>query len=691
MSALAAGFGLWAAALLYLFLSNRASDLGMLRSQVEVLPALPIVGSAILESAAGAAAALLIGVSWFGVGSLLLRLLPKFELETPSLSLAIAIRTSAGAAIWSLMFFFLGLAGAFVVPVGIITTAIGLALAVPGFSAVREDHSASAGKFTKLDIALLVLTAVPVLFALITSLAPPIAKDTLLYHFSVPKVFVATGGLSYIQGNVASYMSLGTEMHIVWAMLLGRVWSPRAGEAAAGAVIWLFLPLLLLTVYGWAQTLQLSRRRCLLASLLVAAVPTVYYVAASGYIDIASTLFITLSIFALGQWWRHQGHVWAMLIAVFLGTALAAKLITLFVIAAFILLILWRARGEQGRVAGTVASGSAALLLAVAIASPWYLRTWIETGSPLFPFYTSVWKGQATGWDAERSSLIQQKDAQYGGIDKTPADLLLTPVSLSVNAQPDLITHFDGVLGVGFLFGLTVLAFGLWKFGLSVEPKIAAVVAVVVFLFWMFSSQQLRYLLPIFPALAVAIVLAADRISQRVGGFQRIFAISIAGLSISGVLVSSSWFLRTAPVRTVFGGETRGAYLTRNIDYYPYYQWINNETPKDARIWLINMRRDTYYLDRAYVADYIFEDWTLRKMVWESKDLAELKAKVEAMGVQYVLTRHDFMFDIDLSTIVDVKRSRAENEEKLAMAKKFILDEANTIRADGRFSLIKVS
>ena len=60
------------------------------------------------------------------------------------------------------------------------------------------------------------------------------------------------------------------------------------------------------------------------------------------------------------------------------------------------------------------------------------------------------------------------------------------------------------------------------------------------------------------------------------------------------------------------------------------------------------------------------------------------------MGIKYVLTRHDFLFDYDKSTIVDDKKLRAENEAKLKIAKDFVLDPANTVRSDNRFSLIKV-
>src|SRR4029078_2987363 len=100
-------------------------------------------------------------------------------------------------------------------------------------------------------------------------------------------------------------------------------------------------------------------------------------------------------------------------------------------------------------------------------------------------------------------------------------------------------------------------------------------------------------------------------------------------------------FCQRAPLRVVLGGESRDAFLTRNLDYYPYYALLNTETPTDSRGWLVNMRRDTYDLERAAVSDYLFEDWTLRQMVGESRNTAELRAKIAAMNIQYILSRND--------------------------------------------------
>ena len=120
------------------------------------------------------------------------------------------------------------------------------------------------------------------------------------------------------------------------------------------------------------------------------------------------------------------------------------------------------------------------------------------------------------------------------------------------------------------------------------------------------------------------------------------------------------------------------------------YQAVDTDTPKDSSVWLINMRRDTYNIERSVYSDYLFEDWTLRTLVWDSANIGEARAKAKALGVQYILTRYDFLFNYDRSTLVDDKKPRSENESKLKMAKDLLLDPAATIKSDNKFSLVRL-
>lgn len=144
--------------------------------------------------------------------------------------------------------------------------------------------------------------------------------------------------------------------------------------------------------------------------------------------------------------------------------------------ALFALVILLRVRkakeNEPDQLIKVLVSGFGALFLAGLIASPWYLRTWQQTDSPVFPFYLSILPGEAPGWDVERSNLFQAMNSQYGGAVKSPVDYLLAPLNISVKAQPEQVMYFDGVLGVSFLIGSPLLIFALWKFDLPIEVQI---------------------------------------------------------------------------------------------------------------------------------------------------------------------------------------------------------------------------
>jgi hypothetical protein len=681
----------WSAVLLIAFFTNRGSDVGQFGKFVGNLGGGPLFGwDGFRDSIAGGLFAVVILIAWFGVGTFAASFIKTDRAENHSHILELVINVAVGAAIWSLTWFFLGLFGLYNQTVAVVAVLVGVALAVYGIRRLREigDESRTPEKSSGADSLLLLLIAVPVVLALIGALAPPTAKDTLLYHFALPKAFIAQHGNGFVEGNIASYLALGAEMHNVWAMLLGGLVDQRSAEAAAGTVNWLFFPLLLAAVFGWARELGISRRSSLTAVLIVASVPSAYHVASSAYIDVELALYVTLAVYGLTRWWRGQENGWLILSAVFLGASLSIKLTSLFIFAAFALVIAFRAReAKEAGAVRIIALGFGSLVLAGLIASPWYLRTWKATGSPLFPFYMSMWKGEAPGWDVDRSNLFQSMNSSYGGESKSAVDYLISPWNISVAAQPEDARYFDGVIGVAFLIGLPLVIFALWKFEIPVEIKICAGVAGIMFLFWLFSSQQLRYLLPILPLVSIAILYATDKAE---GLLRNAMILSLAAASVAGILVSFAWFAQRAPLRVVLGGETRDAFLTRNLDYYPYYALLNAEAPPAAKVWLINMRRDTYDLDRQAVSDYLFEDWTLRQMVWDERSTPELKARIAAMGIEYVLTRHDFMFDYDRSSLVDDKRPRAENEAKLRMAREVLLDPARTVKADNKFSLIKV-
>lgn len=677
------------------FFSYRTQDVGHLPTLfgafLMTLESEQVIGWAILGgSFASALIAALIGLAWFGLGTVATRLLNP---ETDSFPLQVSWQLAMGASLWSLLWFALGTAGLYGKPVAIVLLLVGLGLGVWAILKARQQKAWASREKPKpswLRRTTLALLAFPLLLALLAALAAPTGKDALVYRLAVPKAYLAAGGIVDVTTNVYGYLSFGAEMNGVWAMLLGNFLNPIVAEAAFGAMAFAYWPVLLLATYSLARDWQVGREWALTAAVLVATIPSFYQVAATGYVDNALTLYVVLAVQAAGKWWTTSSRANLRCLAFALGSALAIKFIALFAFFPLLIVALCKAREAQKTNAqeanAVLLRGLAAIVLAGLLASPWYIRTWVRTGSPIYPFYAHLWPGSSPNWDAERARLFQVWVSRYGGDNKNIVDYVAAPLKLSLQAQPELPAQYDGVIGISILLGLPLLLWGGWRLFLKPEIKIALAVAGGWYLCWLFTSEQLRFLLPALPLLVVAIIAVAAQMATSQTFWQWFWLAS----AVPGLLVMTAWFLEQNPLRAVLGGEAREAYLTRRLDHYPYYQVINHDLPHTARVWLINMRNDTVHLERDYFADYVFEDYTLTKLVQEAANLADLRARVKAMGITHLMLRHDVLLDYQRTPIVNERKSEAENQAKLQMLKSLLTDGTNILKNDAKFMLVQL-
>lgn len=694
----------WGLSLIAVFLLNRTHDLphlpGWLRTNVAAFATGPSLAlQPLLESVAGVTIAGLMLVAWWGGGDAILRALDR---ATPGEGTAAtgqfgaAIRCVYGAAAMSTLGFVLGTAGLYQSAIAYGVLGAGLALAAWAWRR-RQPPVVPPTPAWPSGIRALILGVQGL--SLCAALAPPTAKDTLLYHLSLPKAWVLAGGMVEVPDNVARFYPLGAEMQCVWGMLLGRPWSARVGEGAAMSALFAFAPLLVLITYGWARERGLDTRWAALGALTVATIPTVYWVGGNGYIDLALTAYTVLAVRAVGRWWSTREARWPLHTAFAVGAALAVKLSAAMLVFPILLILLVRSLGPRhasdggeagGSPSSAVRTGALCLLLVLVLAGPWYIRNWLQTGSAVFPFFPGLWPGTAPGWDPERGRLYEALFRMYGRTG-TILDDVLAPVLLSLTAQAELANHYDGVLGIALLFALPLVLWACWTRRLDVELRLALVVSLVLYVVWLLSSQQFRYLLPAVPLFVTTMMASAAQASQHGGprverALVRMFVASAA----TNALLIVTWFAEVAPPRVVLGGEARDAYLARRLDYYPYYQIINRELPADVRVWLIDMRRDTYHIERPYVGDFIFEDYTLKTWARQATNATDVRDRALAAGITHVLVRHDILLDYARSAIVDDRLSREDNIANLQRTRTFFADGTRIIRVDGKYGLIEL-
>jgi hypothetical protein len=688
----------WGVALIVLFLLNRRYDLAYLPQWLvafgrELTSRSPVGLDGAVRSSGGVIVAVLVVVAWWGLGSFVFRLVaPSSGLGSRALDWS--ARGLLGSEAWSTIWFFLGVAKLYRTSVAVAALGAGLALAVWTW---RRDEPAPSAEGRRPRIATTLIVFVLGL-TLVAAIAPPTANDALVYHLALPKAYVRSGGMVEVQYNMASYFPHGVEIHAVWAMLLGRLGGSRMAEAAAGATLFAFAPLLALVTYGWARARRLDRSWSTLAAVTVVSIPSVYFVAAGQGVDVAVAGYSALALFAASRWWTTLESGWLWLMAAAVGAALSAKLSVVALIAPLMVAVLirglaiGRASSRDGRLSAgvTAAMGLCGIGAGLLLASPWYIRTWIWTGSPFFPFYSALWPGHAPGWSADRSELFASALQIYGRTSSV-LDYLLSPLYVSILAQPELPQDYEGVLGPAFLLGAPLVAWAFRRRWLDIDLRLASVVAVSMFVLWLMGVQILRYLLPAMPALAVAIAAAAAAVAVKwEAGAGRLLRGLLLAAAAANALVVLAWFTELSPLPVVLGGEPRERFLVRRLDYYTYYDTINQKLPPDARIWLIGTSRDTYHLERPYFADFLFGAYTLTQWVREAGDAAELRARTQAMGITHILVRHDLLFDYARSTIVDDAQPRTVNLARLEMLRAFFSEGTRLLQGGAKFWLIEV-
>jgi hypothetical protein len=636
----------------------------------------------LLESAGGLVVASLVVLAWYGAGASLVRLIDGTWCARTRLQLATACALGAGA--WSLAWFFVGLAGGYRASIAFTAAVLGLALAgaallrTRGAGAATEPDLAPPAATARVPVA---LTVIALAAAALAALAPPTAKDALQYHAALPKAFIEAGRLTVVGESIASYFPLGVEMNGLWAMLLGRVVSDRVGEAAFGATTFAFLPILLAFVHGWTAE-RAGRSWAPFTVALVATVPAVYDVAVSGYVDLALALYLAIAVRAAARWCVTGARRELALLAPALGFAAGVKVLALFPFALLGLVALIGAR-RAGRGLAPVA---AALAAAGLVGAPWYVRTWRLTGSPFFPHYLDLWPGAAPGWDVARSVMARAFNSAYGG-DRDVLGLLLLPFRLGLMGQREMPAFYESVLGAGALVAAALAAWALWRRRLDPETTIVAIVACVMFAWWASSAQVLRYLLPAVPLAMVVAGRAAAVVAEDAGAARWVRAALLAPAG-AALVVLLAWFVIDAPMLVVTGAEPRAEYLARRLDYYPYYRLIDERLARDARVWLIDVRRDTYHLARPYRGDYLFEDYTLRRQLEAGAAAAGLRRWAREAGITHVFIRHDLLFDEQRSPLVDDRRPREENAARLARLRAFLLEDTRVLGAGPKFLLV---
>ncbi|MBS1708858.1 MAG: hypothetical protein JSS65_09080 [Armatimonadetes bacterium] len=327
-------------------------------------------------------------------------------------------------------------------------------------------------------------------FALVGALSFPdtLEWDSLAYHLAVPKIWLQAGQIGYVQGIHHSNFPFVVEVAEMWALAAGSF-------AGAKLVSWLLMVAGAVSLAGLAGRWH-NRQAGLWSALAFLATPIVAWEGGTAYIDHVHGLYAGLGVLYAAEWIsRRTLSVWPA--AVFLGLACASKFTGLQTLAITGLVgAIALLRADRSRMGSLLAAGAVAL----AIASPWYVKTLAFTGNPVYPFFYEKLGGK--DWDAWRASIYKNEQQTFGvGRTETGRDpMTLGHAVLGLAYQPGRYTNPQQTEGRGSPTGAVGVVATVALFLLAARsrkgPGSQTVLAIVGLSLaaWFVLSQQSRYL-----------------------------------------------------------------------------------------------------------------------------------------------------------------------------------------------------
>ena len=436
-----------------------------------------------------------------------------------------------------------------------------------------------------LAAAMLLVLSAPIF---ILALYPPTGFDATMTHLAIAKHYLRQNAVipaPYLRWSVMPQLN-----QMLFTLAL-RLYDDIAAQLTQFAM----MVLIALALYAGGRRL-LSRSAGLWAVGLWLAHPMVIFLGASAYVDIGLTLFLLLGSYALFNWRCEESTRWLILAAVFSGFAAGSKYTALFFVGLFGMVVAWRSFRRR-RAAWLVTYG----VVTLAAAAPWYLYNYHYTGNPLFPFMAELFG--YSFWSAEDLGA-QLTEFRSHGRGRGLVDFILLPWNLAFHQTS---FHVDVPLFPSYLPAIPILFYGLS----SRYVRWLVLLVLVYLVFWFRGAQELRYLVPATPYLALATSMAlvltlrklpgracGEVLTRRMAPAVLIFLLLIAPGLLYAVLT-----IRMQGSFPVSAAE-RDNYLDERLLSYPALRYLNGVKGSDYTVYVYQSERMAYFVDGQFRGDW---------------------------------------------------------------------------------------
>lgn len=544
------------------------------------------------------------------IGSRILRWL---KVKPDSITTRLAFAIPIGFGIYSIGVFWIGIAGLLYKSVVYVFLGLLVILSLfeikPFLKSWREGASSG---LNKIDYIFLPLIGLFVFMPLFASFSPVVQQDALVYHVALPKIYLINHGITYVPYNVFSTWPANTEMLFLLGLLI-------SGESLSQLFCFSIGLVFLLTLFSFGKRF-FSKTVGYLSVVSYLLIPWFIIIMSQPWVDNNLALYAILGIYAFLIWMEKKRGEWLYLSAICCGFAGAIKFQGLFFVLAFFIGFLLTVKRDA------VWRGS--LLYCVIamgfVVLPWYIRSWILTGNPIFPFLYDFFGGK--NWN-DYSNLCYGNYHAWGcfrGVRSLREFVTMSRRFFYSCRDPQNTFVF-------FIFVVPgLLSFKTW----NKTAKYLFFIAVAQYMFIIIASAQMRFLLPCFALLSIIVAYIITRLWARDVLLKVVIVLSLTVSIFIGLL--RTYRINEEPFFTGLGvlnpQECRKTYKIDLV--YELCQWTNKNVPKGSKILLWSFKGG-YFLDNEYV--WLDPVWQGVLDFTKINNAAEFLTAIKELNITHIL------------------------------------------------------
>lgn len=518
-----------------------------------------------------------------GYGSLLGRLLPQSFAKIDRLALILL-----GG---------LGLLGTLLFDVGQVwfTRTLVVLLVLPGaflgiklFAEAARKPNKVVPRATPPALPVIVVVGVLLLTA-VGGLAEPtgdMENDAIAYHFLGPRVWLRDRVIRPVSDQ--SYTAFPATVETSYAALMAL-----GGQRAPAFFAVIALSAILLIAAGITVRLGMDTARAWWAAALIATMPAVYIGSYGGFIDAVYAAFV-LAAARIGFDAEQTSHY--MLFGIFCGFAIGTKYTGLIAWAVLTLSVfvasVFIRKKDYGSVLKHLGIAGA---VAVAVASPFYVRNWILLGCPICPpppvlsrfFHVKYLPPEAI------RAFHEYIWRRGQGMGRGPLSFFLLPFNLTYHTA-----NFNGAGGIG-LTPLALGPFGVIACRRNTFAKGLSFLALLLTAAWFVTEQESRFLIHVYAIGAIFAVFGWQYVARVAPRFAPALSCLVVACSILyglAMIVPERVNDLHAVVSSSFAEKRR----REEIPFLDSFDYLNRQ-PSVGKVLILDPFVPAYYSEKSYL------------------------------------------------------------------------------------------